>query len=96
MSEPLDSPLERTAIIERKLDALSLSVDQRFDEVRDQFVELRQYIEFGYARLEQTMGARFEQVDGRFNRLERKIDAVIELQIRSSRGGRSARQRKKR
>ena len=63
--------LERVVRIEKKFDALSVSVgerfnnvDERFDEVRDHFVEQREYIEFAYDRLDRRISeglARLEQ-----------------------------------
>src|SRR5262245_51697195 len=63
--------LERVVRIEKKLDALSVSVDERFkevdkrfDEVRDHFVEQREYTEFAYDRLNRRISeglARLEQ-----------------------------------
>ena len=35
----------------------------------------------GFARLDQKMDEGFVQVDGRFARLERKIDQIIDLQL---------------
>ncbi len=62
---------ERVDRIERKLDALTESVDRRFDEVSEHFVEQREYTEFAFERL------RKEMLEG-FNRLERKFDGSVE------------------
>ena len=67
-TEPLPERVER---IEHKLDALSASVDRRFDEVSEHFVEQREYTEFAFERLRQEM------LDG-FKRLENKLDTNVE------------------
>ena len=48
MTSNLDALPERVEGVERKLDALTLSVDRRFDEVSEHFVEQREYIEFAF------------------------------------------------
>jgi len=70
---------EKVDHLSRKLAELSASVDQRFDAVDAAFVEQRQYTEFAYARLDAKMDAGFGRVDVRFDRLERKLDQVIDL-----------------
>ena len=77
--------LERVVRIEKKLDALSISVDERFSEVRDHFVEQREYIEFaydrldrrisdGFARLEQRVSEGFAASDQRMDRFDQRMD----------------------
>ena len=77
--------LERVVRIEKKLDALSISVDERFNEVRDHFVEQREYIEFaydrldrrisdGFARLEQRVSEGFAASDQRMDRFDQRMD----------------------
>ena len=79
--------LERVVRIEKKLDALSISVDERFNEVRDHFVEQREYIEFafdrldkrnseGLARLEKRMSEGFAAVDQRFAAVDQRFAVV--------------------
>jgi hypothetical protein len=72
--------LERVVRIEKKLDALSTSVDERFkdvdkrfDEVRDHFVEQREYVEFAYDQLNRRMSDGFAGLD------QRIIDVKQEL-----------------
>jgi hypothetical protein len=76
--------LERVVRIEKKVDALSISVDARFNEVRDHFVEQREYIEFAYdrldrrisqglARLEERMSEGFAAVDQRMSGFEARM-----------------------
>jgi hypothetical protein len=77
--------LERVVRIEKKLDALSISVDERFNEVRDHFVEQREYIEFAYdrldrrisdglARLEQRVSEGFAASDQRMDMFDQRMD----------------------
>lgn len=79
--------LERVVRIEKKVDALSVSVDERFNEVRDHFVEQREYSEFAYnrldrriseglARLEQRMAEGFAAVDQRFAAVDQRFAAL--------------------
>jgi hypothetical protein len=99
MAESPDALPERVDRIERKLDALSSSVDRRFDEVSEHFVEQRQYTEFAFERLDQKMTVRFDRLEGtmtaRFERLERKLDQFIDGQSPAARGRRFPRQPKK-
>jgi hypothetical protein len=89
----------RVERVEGKLDALSTSVDERFDRVDAALVEQRQYTEFGYLQLEAKLGAQigeveaklgarmdagFAQVDARFARVERKLDQFIDTQSRTN------------
>jgi outer membrane murein-binding lipoprotein Lpp len=75
--------------IDDKVDALAASVDARFDEVARHFAEMREYIEFCNDQLRRQVTAAIEGLDGRmasrFDRFERKLDQVIEGQIRSRR-----------
>jgi uncharacterized protein (DUF2236 family) len=91
---------DRVLVVEQKVDALaasvatlSTSVDRRFGEVTQHFVELREYIEFGLTQLDQKMRTMLDQkttaldqkMTTRFDRLERKVDQLIEAQVRSRR-----------
>ena len=69
----LDTLPERIDVLERKLDALSVSVDRRFDEVQDQVVEQRMYTEFAFDRVEQSL-------ERGLARLDRKLDQLIDAQ----------------
>lgn len=71
---------ERVERIEHKLDALSVSVDERFKgvdkqflEVREHFVEQRQYIEFAYEKLDKRMTAGFSRLDQRVDDLDKRM-----------------------
>jgi len=64
-------------------------VDERFQQVADAIAEQRAYTEFAYQRLDSKMDAGFDRMDTRFNRLERKIDQIIDLHIPDSPPGRS-------
>ncbi len=88
MAESLDALPERVNLIGRKLDELSSSVDKRFADVSEHFVEQRQYTEFAFARLEQVMTTRFD-------RLERKLDQFIDGQSKVIHHPRLARRPKK-
>ncbi len=66
--------LERVVRIEKKLDALSVSVDERFtdvdkrfDEVGDHFVEQREYIDFAYERLDRRISEGLTRVERRMS-----------------------------
>jgi len=57
---------ERVDVIERKLDALAVSVgqrfeavDKRFDQVTEALVEQRQYTEFAFTQLDAKMTSGF-------------------------------------
>jgi hypothetical protein len=67
---------ERVGRIEEKLDSLTMSVDKRFDEVSDAFVEQRQYTEFAFDRLRREMTERFDGVDQRFDRMDQRFDRL--------------------
>ena len=73
--------------VDRRFD----QVDRRFDDLDAALLEQRAYTEFayekldakmdaGFSRLDQKMEAGFAHADGRFARLERKIDQIIDLQ----------------
>ena len=85
MADPMEALPERVNAIEQKLDALSMNVDVRFDDVTSALVEQRQYTEFAFDRLRNemlggfaTMQARFDTMTTNFGRLERKLDQVID------------------
>ena len=79
--------MERVVRIEKTLDALSISVDERFNEVRDHFVEQREYIEVAYdrldrgisdglARLEQRVSEGFAASDQRMDMFDQRMDTL--------------------
>jgi len=67
---------ERVDVIERKLDALAVSVDKRFDEVTEALVEQRQYTEFAFTQLDAKMTSGFAKVETRLGRVEHKLESV--------------------
>src|SRR5436189_5456625 len=69
--------------IEHKVDALSGSVDQRFDAVDRRFeavqgalIEQRHYTEFAFDQTIQLMSDRFRSVDDRFKSVDDRFKAV--------------------
>jgi hypothetical protein len=88
MTANLDALPARVEAIEHKLDALALSVDRRFDEVTQAFVEQRQYTEFAFGQLERRMNEGFTRLEkslaarSDLERLERKLDQFIDSQSR--------------
>ena len=56
--------------VDARFTALNTSIDKRFDEVTEALVEQRQYTEFGVGQLRTEM-------NGGFNRLDRKLDRVL-------------------
>ncbi len=95
MVDPMGAQPERPGAIEQKLDALTASVDARFDEVTSALVVQRQYTEFAFDRLRSEMQAGFADTQGRLGelqdgletvttsvgRLERKLDTLIDRVI---------------
>jgi hypothetical protein len=69
---------------DQKLDALSASVGRRFGAVDEALTEQRRYTEFAFDKLATGMKAGFDKVDGRFNRLERKLDQFIDTQAKTN------------
>ncbi len=84
MTGEVDNVREQVQAVEQKLDILSASVDGRFDGMDAALVEQRQYTEFAFDRLASEMKAGFSSVDGRFNRIERKLDRFIETQSKAN------------
>jgi hypothetical protein len=70
--------------VDERFDTLSASVDERFDAVDVALIGQRQYTEFAFDRLADEMRNGFNGVDGRFNRLERKLDQFIDTQSRAN------------
>ena len=84
--------------VEQKLDKLSASVDHRFgavdrrfdavdrqfDDVRAALAEQRQYTEFAFDSFASEMRDGFKGVEGRFNKLERKLDQFIDTQSKTN------------
>jgi hypothetical protein len=67
--------------VDARFDALTASVDGRFDEVTSALVEHRQYTEFAFDRLRREMLAGFGAQTTNFERLERKVDQLIDRLI---------------
>ena len=76
MAEGQDLEL-RMGRVEEKLEELGQSVDAGF-------LEQREYTEFAFDRLRTEMVSRFNRVDRRFDRLERKLDQFIDTQSRTN------------
>lgn len=67
-----EKPLPETLdTIAEKVAALTKSTDKRFDEVSEAFVEQRKYTEFAFEQLRTEM-------NGGFNRIDRKLDRVLD------------------
>ena len=81
MADPLEALPEKVTATERKVDALAVAVDARFDEVTSALVEQRQYTEFAFDRLRGEMLAGFSAMTTSFGRLERKLDQLIDRVI---------------
>jgi hypothetical protein len=87
---------ERVAAVEKKVDALSASLETRFDAVDVAIAEQRSFTMFVYEQLDARMQAGFAQIDGRFaqiderfgqmnarfDRIEGKLDGFIDTQSR--------------
>lgn len=78
MPETLDTIAEKVTALSHavdgrlaQVDARFADVDKRFDEVSEAFVEQRKYTEFAFERLRTEM-------NGGFNRLDRKLDRVLD------------------
>ena len=75
---------QRFEAVDRRFDA----VDRQFDDVRAALAEQRQYTEFPFDRLGDRLGSEmrdgFKGVEGRFNRLERKLDQFIDTQSKAN------------
>ena len=59
-------------------------LERRFDEAQVALLEQRQYTEFAFEGLSAEMRHGFERVDGRFDRLERKLDQFIDTQSKTN------------
>jgi len=92
VEQKLDGLIQSVDVRFAQVDARFNHVDQRFDEVDAAIVEQRAYTEFAYEKLNSKMDAGFARldqkiddglvrVDGRFDRLERKIDQIIDLHV---------------
>ena len=80
-----------SASVDKRFDTLSASVDERFGAVDLALIEQRQYTEFAFDRLAdevrtgfEAVNGRLDGVDGRFNRLERKMDQFIDTQSKAN------------
>jgi hypothetical protein len=70
----LDSP----EVEPKLLDLILTRINARFDEVMSAIVEHRQYIEFASDRFRGEMLAGFASMSTHFERLERKLDQLID------------------
>ncbi len=71
--------------LEKKLDTLATSIDQRCKDVNAVFIEQRRYTEIAFSKFEAKMDAGFARMDDRFSRLERKLDQFIDTQTETNR-----------
>ena len=69
--ETLDTIAENVAALSQSVDERLAQVDARFDEVSEAIVEQRKYTEFAFEQLRTEM-------NGGFNRLDRKLDRVLD------------------
>ena len=83
---------DRVERLEQKIDALAGSVDARFNAVDVAFVEQRQYTEFAFetvrGELETLRGevkVGFTQTQANFQRIERKLEQLIDAQSNNKR-----------
>lgn len=81
--------------LSERIERIENTLDTQFLEVRDHFVEQRQYTELAYDRLRKQMTEGFTRLDGRvdgldermtegFTRLERKIDQLLGTRSRAT------------
>ena len=92
LSASVDKRFDTLSVsVDERFDTLSASVDERFDAVDVALIEQRQYTEFAFDRLADEMrtgfGAiegRLGGIDGRFNRLERKLDQFTDTQSKAN------------
>lgn len=82
MADRIDDLTGRVQTLEKKLDLLSASVDQkfeqmgrRFDAVDEALLEQRQYTEFAFSSLEARMGAGDARLDAKMDNGFTKMDA---------------------
>ena len=85
LTESIDARFDavdaRFDAVDARSDALTTSIDKRFDEVTAALVEQRQYTEFAFDRLRGEMLAGFAAQTTNFERLERKVDQLIDRLI---------------
>ena len=77
----------RFGAVDQRFDAVDRhfdGVNRQFDDVTAALAEQRQYTEFAFDRLASEMRAGFKGVEGRFNRLERKLDQFIDTQSKAN------------
>src|SRR5215831_7625292 len=76
----LEQNIER---LTERVDALLQSVDGRFDEVAEAFVEQRKYTEFAFGKLRTDMLTGHTQIRADISRLERTLDRVLDTHQRT-------------
>ena len=77
----------RFGAVDRRFDAVDQrfdAVDRQFDDVRAALAEQRQYTEFAFDSFASEMRDGFKGVEGRFNKLERKLDQFIDTQSKTN------------
>lgn len=77
MANELEARVER---VEKKVDALTASIDARFDQVDVAIAEQQQYTTFAFFQLEARLIARmdngFARMEGRFQQIDGKLDQI--------------------
>jgi hypothetical protein len=68
------------------MDQVPTTIDQRFDAVDAAIAEQRQYTEFAFDKLERSMTARFDGVDGKFDGVDAKF-AEVKAEVRTVSSG---------
>ncbi|MBA2303686.1 MAG: hypothetical protein H0W08_13750 [Acidobacteria bacterium] len=76
MADGLDNLPERVQAVEQKLDALSTSLDDRFDQVDAAMADQRLFTEFAYGRLDSKMDAGFARIDQHFAQVDGRLAQV--------------------
>ena len=78
MADQRQDLYERIVSVEEKVDSLTASIDQRFEEVTESFVEQRRYTDFAFDRLNASLSTLEAKMDSGFARLDRKLDQLID------------------
>lgn len=76
MVNELEGLPERVERVERKVDVLTSSVEERFDGVDQAFAEAHEFTQFASNQLRTEMHERFERVDRRFESVDARFESV--------------------
>lgn len=69
--------------VRERFERVDRRLDEAFEEITHQFVEQRNYVEFGYERLDKAVQA----LHAGIARLERKLDRILALSVEAARRG---------